>query len=102
MSTELEDLNNTELAELARKRFGRREVPANRESLLKILSSEKVEITKEEITRKKLQVYVEKNWVAIQTNIPCASSINAGKCTKHNCTSIQHVACYKGANLDAD
>lgn len=97
---EYSELNNSELAELARKKFGRREVSLNRENLLKILLGEKIPPTKEEVTRKKLQVFVEANWEAIQTNVPCALAINAGKCTIHNCTTIQHIDCYKGAGIE--
>lgn len=103
MSTqdEYEKLNNSELAELARKKFGRREISLNRENLLKILVGEKTSPTKEEITRKKLQVFVEKNWEAIQTNVPCTLTKNAGKCTVHNCTTVQHIECYKGAGIES-
>jgi hypothetical protein len=96
---QFEELNSSELAELARKKFGRREGSLNRTSLLKILSGEKIAPTKEEETRKKLQIFVGENWEAIQTNIPCSSSVNAGKCTKHNCSTVQHIECYKGAGF---
>jgi hypothetical protein len=45
---QFEELNSSELAELARKKFGRREGSLNRTSLLKILSGEKIAPTKEE------------------------------------------------------
>lgn len=47
-------------------------------------------------TRKRLQVWVEKNWAAIGSQLPCSGETR-GKCTEHSCTDGRHLDCYLGA-----
>lgn len=92
------DLNNTELAEILRRRTGRRFSKLNRDLLLAALEGEVVEKTQQEKTRKKLQLFVEPNFIELQTNFPCYKEPNKGRCQVHTCTDITHLSCLIGAS----
>lgn len=100
---DLNALNNSELAHLIRRQTGlvvKRSV--SRERLIQILeygasygpTPDEVSPTQE--TRRKLQVYIEKNWVGIQSQLPCKGE-NKGRCTIYGCPEGRHVDCYNSA-----
>ncbi len=97
----LHTLNDSALAHLIRRQTGmvvRRSVGRNR--LIQILengggpAADEVAPTQE--TRRKLQVYIEKNWTNIQSQLPCKGE-NRGRCTIYNCPEGRHVDCYLSA-----
>ena len=95
----LEELNKTELIELIYRRFGKR-VNEERELLLDILNGElPIENVPQRTidSRRKLQVFIEQNYEAVQTNLPCRAEFNAGKCTIFPCSDVMHKNCYNGA-----
>ncbi len=94
------DLNGTELSELVRKIYGRRIHKRKSTLLLALLNGEKIDIQAEELTRKRLQTYVDSKFEALQTNLPCLGTQTAGKCSKHHCSDMVHASCLSGAKID--
>jgi len=92
-----QELNNTELAALVQKRTGRRIPRIDRALLISVLEGGSAKRTTLENTRKKLQIFVEPNLVALQTNLPCYNDINKGRCTVCACSDLTHINCYIGA-----
>ncbi len=97
----LHSLNVTELAQLIRRHTGlvvKRSVP--KERLIQLLedggvpTAEEVSPTSE--TRKRLQMYIEKNWMGIQSQLPCKGE-NRGRCTIYPCPEGRHVDCLLSA-----
>lgn len=43
-------------------------------------------------SRKRLQLYIEKNWNGIQSQLPCKGE-NRGRCTIYPCSEGRHVDC---------
>lgn len=95
-------LNKTELALLLKRQTGlvvKRSV--SRERLIQLqeeggsLSPDEVSPTTE--SRRKLQMYIEKNWVGIQSQLPCKGE-NKGRCTIYGCPEGRHVDCYLSAS----
>lgn len=91
-----DELNETELVEIFRRRTGRR-LPKNRNLLLAALEGASPEKSYQEKSRKRLQLFIEPNFVALQTNFPCYRETNKGKCLVHTCTDITHLSCSLGA-----
>lgn len=90
-------LNETELSQLIRRHTG--VVVARivgRERLIEILESGSIprpeEVSKTDESRKRLQLYVEKNWNGIQSQLPCKGE-NRGRCTIYPCSEGRHVDC---------
>lgn len=92
-----QDFNNSELAEILRRRTGRRISKLNREILLAALDGQVVEKSQQEKTRKRLQLFIEPNFIALQTNFPCYKEVNKGKCQIHSCSDLVHLNCTIGA-----
>lgn len=99
----LEQLNQSELLQILKdsERGGhrlRKAVPADR--LIHLIrtgeqpAQEEIALTTN--TRKKLQVWVKRNWSAIGSQLPCSGETR-GKCTEHPCTDGKHLDCYIGA-----
>lgn len=93
----LHTLNNTELAQLIRRHTNlvvKRAVP--RERLIQLLEDGGLptldEVSPTTESRKKLQLYVEKNWMGIQSQLPCKGE-NRGRCTIYPCPEGRHVDC---------
>lgn len=94
---QLHMLNVTELAQLIRRHTGlvvKRSVP--KERLVQLLEDGGLP-TAEEISpttdsRKRLQLYIEKNWMGIQSQLPCKGE-NRGRCTIYQCPEGRHVDC---------
>lgn len=94
---QLHMLNMTELAQLIRRHTGlvvKRSVP--KERLIQLLEDGGLP-TAEEISpttdsRKRLQLYIEKNWMGIQSQLPCKGE-NRGRCTIYPCPEGRHVDC---------
>lgn len=98
---DLNQLNITELAYIIRRQTGmvvKRSVP--KERLVDILENgkklEESEICYSTETRKKLQVFIEKNWKWVESQLPCKGE-NRGKCTVYNCPEGRHADCLIGA-----
>lgn len=47
-------------------------------------------------TRRRLQLWVERNWSQIGSQLPC-SGPNKGKCTIYPCSEGKHLDCYLSA-----
>lgn len=96
----LEQLNISELLQIlsnaghGRHRL-RRSVP--RERLIHLIKTgdqpEDDEISQTSVTRHNLQVWIEKNWAGIGSQLPCVGP-NRGKCTIYPCTEGRHLDCY--------
>lgn len=90
-------LNLTELAQIIRRQTGlvvKRSVP--KERLIQLLEMGGMpapeEISETTESRKRLQLYVEKNWTGIQSQLPCKGE-NRGRCTIYQCPEGRHVDC---------
>ncbi len=92
-----DDFNNTELSEILRRRTGRRISRLDRTVLLAALEGSSIEQSQQEKTRKRLQLYIEPNFIALQTNFPCYKEVNKGKCAIHSCSDLTHINCSIGA-----
>ncbi len=108
-------LNETELTQLIRRQTGvivARSIGKDR--MIEILQNgyvpdpggyrqigdEMVDITSEYAktneSRKKLQLFIEKNWNGIQSQLPCKGE-NRGRCTIYPCSEGRHVDCLLAA-----
>ena len=47
-------------------------------------------------TRRRLQLWIERNWTQIGSQLPC-SGPNKGKCTIYPCSEGKHLDCYLAA-----
>lgn len=47
-------------------------------------------------TRRRLQLWIERNWTQIGSQLPC-SGPNKGKCTIYPCSEGKHLDCYLSA-----
>ncbi len=91
-------LNTTELLEIIRCQTGlvvRRSVP--KERLVQIVEQGGMP-TQEELagtneSRRLLQVFIEKNWVQINSQLPCKGT-NRGRCTIYPCPEGRHLDCF--------
>lgn len=97
----LHALNITELAQLIRRQTGlviARSVGIER--MIQILEygqrPEPHELSKTDDSRKRLQLYIEKNWNGIQSQLPCKGE-NRGRCTIYPCPEARHVDCLLSA-----
>ncbi len=97
----LHTLNTTELAYVIRRQTGlvvKRSV--SKERLIQLLedggipTAEEVSATTE--SRRHLQLYIEKNWTGIQSQLPCKGE-NRGRCTVYGCPEGRHVDCLLSA-----
>lgn len=94
-------LNETELAYIIRRQMGlvvKRSV--GKERLIQLLEDGGMP-TEEELSsttdsRKRLQLYIEKNWEGIQSQLPCKGE-NRGRCTVYPCPEGRHVDCLNAA-----
>lgn len=99
---DLNILNESELLHLIRRQTGlvvKRSV--GRDRLMQIVEEGGSIIRQDELsptneTRKQLQLYIEKNWVGIQSQLPCKGE-NRGRCTIYGCPEGRHVDCYLSA-----
>ncbi len=94
----LEEMNITELSAIIRQRTGviiKRSVP--RERLAEIIVQGVVppyeEWAETMETRKRLQVFIEKSWDWVNSQLPCKGP-DRGKCTIYPCPEGRHVDCY--------
>lgn len=107
---QLEELNDTELWELARttlsSAWGRpirlkQAVPRERVIAL-IESGERPALEEEYIdpqghdSRTRLEIWVGKNWAMVNSQLPCTGPLR-GKCTKYACPDGRHLNCYAAA-----
>lgn len=100
---DLRELNTTELLAIIRQQTGlvvKRSVPKDR---LIQLVEEGTKPAQEELsgtngTRRILQLFIEKNWSWINSQLPCKGP-NRGKCTVYQCPEGRHLDCY-GANRE--
>lgn len=94
-------LNETELAQLIRSQMGMVVVRAvGRDRMIEILEHcyqpGPHELSKTDDSRKRLQLYVEKNWTGIQSQLPCKGD-NRGRCTIYPCPEGRHIDCLLAA-----
>lgn len=94
-------LNETELAQLIRRQTGLVVAKAvSRERLIEMLTNGQPprpeELSRTDDSRRKLQLYVEKNWNGIQSQLPCKGE-NRGRCTIYPCPEGRHVDCLLAA-----
>lgn len=54
------------------------------------------EIAQTSDTRRRLQLWIERNWAQIGSQLPC-SGPNKGKCTIYPCSEGKHLDCYLSA-----
>ncbi len=104
MSNEIpnfQNLNETELLNIIRRQTGvvvRRSV--GRERLMQIAVEGKApgadELAGTTGTRQELQVFIEKNWVWLNSQLPCSGN-DRGKCTIYPCPEGRHLDCYLAA-----
>lgn len=97
----LAELNKTELLEICRLHgHARLKEGLPKERIIEIINSGVTtadDIASSNVTRAKLQQFIEDNWDLVQTNLPCKGKPNEGKCTIFPCTEARHVSCYLGA-----
>lgn len=98
---QLHSLNFTELAYIFRRQTGlaiKRSVPITR--LIQLLEDSGLpladEISPTTDSRKRLQLYIEKNWNAINSQLPCKGN-DRGHCTVYNCPEGRHIDCLLSA-----
>lgn len=103
MTTEvdLSFLNETELCQRIRSQTGVIVARAiGRDRMVELLHNnwvpEDTEVSKTNDSRKRLQLYVAKNWVGIQSQLPCKGE-NKGHCTIYPCSEGRHVDCLLAA-----
>lgn len=99
-------LNETELSQLIRRQTGvivARSIGKDR--MIGILESVyrdgyggmmTNEYSKTNESRQKLQLFIEKNWNGIQSQLPCKGE-NRGRCTIYPCSEGRHVDCLLAA-----
>lgn len=108
----LHTLNVTELAQLIRRQTGVIVARAvGRERMIELLENGGVpnpdpastsalvvegEVSKTDESRKRLQLYIEKNWTGIQSQLPCKGE-NRGRCTIYPCPEGRHIDCLLAA-----
>jgi hypothetical protein len=96
----IDDYNETELLEMVRRNTGavlKRSI--SRDRLVQIVYGaapipEELSGTTE--TRRTLQIFIEKNWNWINSQIPCKGE-NRGKCSIYPCPEGRHLDCYQSA-----
>lgn len=98
---DLQQLNATELASIVRRQTGvvvKRSVPRLRliELIEYGLAPLPEEAAKTNETRKVLQLFIEKNWSWVNSQIPCKGE-NMGRCTVYPCPEGRHLDCYLAA-----
>jgi outer membrane protein assembly factor BamA len=93
---DLQDLNKSELIELIKQQTGRRISPSlSNEELIAIANTGEIKgISATESTRKRLQVFIDKNKTLYQANLPCLGQLNEGKCTIFKCSEMRHTDCW--------
>lgn len=98
----LDELNDTELWELARLQLTaswgkpmRLFRHLTRERVIHLVYTNEKPRDDEVIleSRKKLQDWVAKNWERVNSQLPCSGK-DRGKCTVYNCPEGRHLLCY--------
>ncbi len=105
-------LNDTELAQLIRNQTGVIVARAiGRDRMIYLLETGGIpnpdpvsmsasgiegETSKTDDSRKRLQLYIEKNWNGIQSQLPCKGE-HRGRCTIYPCSEGRHVDCLTAA-----
>ena len=102
---DLRGLNETELLTIIRhqtKLVLRRSVP--KERLVQIIEHG-LQPAPEELagttgTRARLQIFVEKNWEWVNSQLPCKGE-NRGRCTIYPCPEARHLDCFMSSSNHA-
>ncbi len=97
----LHALNETELTQLIRRQTGVIVAKSiGRVRMIDLLENGGVpnpnEVSATNESRKRLQLYFEKNWTGIQSQLPCKGD-NRGRCTIYPCPEGRHVDCLLAA-----
>jgi len=90
-------MNDTELASRIRYQTGlvvKKSVPRERLVALAMYgtSPDPHEQAATNDTRKRLQLYIAKNWIGLQSQLPCKGEFR-GQCTVYPCPEGRHVDC---------
>lgn len=105
MMIPLDELNDTELWELARMQLTAswsrpirliRSLP--RERVFWYIETGALPAQEDFLleTRDKLQTWITKRWDMVNSQLPCAG-VNKGKCTIYPCAEGRHLSCYEKA-----
>lgn len=99
----LEYMNRTELLQiLSGEQYGYQRIRASvpKERLIHLIVSREParpeEIAQTSETRRKLQLWIDRNRTQIESQLPCQGP-NRGKCTIYPCSEGKHLDCYLGA-----
>lgn len=112
----LSSLNETELAQLIRRQTGLIVARGmGRDRMIELLENGGMpkpegtswdshgvmyfhpEISKTQDSRKRLQLFIEKNWNSLQSQLPCKGE-NRGRCTIYPCPEGRHIDCLLAAS----
>lgn len=98
MSAPVEQYNRTELVEIVRRRTQivvRHSLPLERLQHLAITGEQPTEseIAGSMRTRVSLQQFISKNWLAINSQLPCSGQLK-GQCTIYPCSEGRHATCF--------
>lgn len=94
-------MNCTELTQLIRRQTGMVVAKSiGKDRMIQLLQygghPEPHELSKTDDSRKRLQLYIEKNWTGIQSQLPCKGE-NRGRCTIYPCPEARHIDCLLAA-----
>lgn len=94
----LEVLNTSELMEIIRRHTGVRvRRGLLRERMIQIIKNAETpaqdEVPGSAVSRKRLEVWIEKNWTLVNSQLPCKGP-NYGKCTIYPCPEARHLECW--------
>jgi hypothetical protein len=104
---QLDELNDTELWELARMELSaawrrpirlRRSLP--REAVIQLIESGAPPHLPDVLleSREKLEQWIVRNWEMVNSQLPC-SGPDRGKCTRYACPEGRHLSCYSAAAI---
>lgn len=102
---QLDELNDTELWELARLELSgtwRRTIRLHRslprERVIYLIESGSLPQQHEMLmeSRMKLEEWIGRNWEMVNSQLPC-SGPDRGKCTRYACPEGRHLSCYSAA-----
>ncbi len=103
MADSYDYMNRTELLQiLSKEEYGhlRLRATVSQERLAELVRTKEKpkqeEIAQTAATRQRLQLWIEKNWTQIGSQLPC-SGPNRGKCTIYPCSEGKHLDCYLSA-----
>lgn len=105
VTVELDELNDSELWELARLSLSaawqrpirfRRSMP--RERVIQCIETGMCPSPEELYleSRQELERWIQKSWTMVNSQLPCSGPLK-GRCTAYSCSEPRHLACYESA-----